>query len=103
MVHQILFPGLSIIIIGLLASHITTEVDYEFLFSLSEYLSHLNRARTIAEVFESFERLVMAKYRLSRIYCCRFKVIAEYMERRLKKLWSEDNDWGDIEFWDQQK
>ena len=54
MVHQILFPGLSIIIIGLLASHITMEVDYEFLFSLSEHLSHLNRARTIAEVFESF-------------------------------------------------
>ena len=32
-----------------------------------------------------------------------FKVLAEYTERRLKKLCSEDDDQDDIDFWDQQK
>jgi len=63
---------------------------------MSGHLSHPNRARTIAEIFE---RLVMSKHRLSRIYCCRFKVLAEYMERRHKKLLSENDDRDDIEIW----
>ena len=44
----------------------------------------------------------MSKHRLSRIYCCRFKVLAEYMERRQIRR-SENDDRDDIEFWEQQK
>eukprot|EP00956_Cyclotella_meneghiniana_P023141 scaffold44550_cov54-Cyclotella_meneghiniana.AAC.16 len=58
------------------------------------------RARTIAK---TFERLSMSKHRLSRIYCCRKRVIAEFLERLSKKLWSNDDDHGDVAFWDQQK
>ena len=83
-----------------MAPHITTEVDCESLFSQTGHLSHPNRARTIAE---TFERLSMSKHRLSRIYCCRKRVIAEFLERWRKKLWSNDDDRDDVAFWDQQK
>ena len=28
-------------------------------------------------------------------------VLAQYMERQQKKLWSEDDDWDNIKFWEQ--
>ena len=46
----------------------------------------------------------MSKHRLSRIYCCRKRVIApEFLERWRKKLWSNDDDRNDVAFWNQQK
>ena len=98
--HEFEFPGLSTIIIGQLGPHITTEVDCESLFSMAGHLSHPNRNRTVAE---TFERLVIAKHRLSRIFCCKTKVLNEFMQRSKNKNWSEDDDRDDVEFWGQQK
>eukprot|EP00956_Cyclotella_meneghiniana_P043151 scaffold254822_cov139-Cyclotella_meneghiniana.AAC.1 len=50
--HKIHFPGLSTVVIGQFAPHITTEVDCESLFSQAGHLSHPNRSRTVAETFE---------------------------------------------------
>ena len=98
--HSDIFKGLSNVIIGQLAPHITTEVDCESLFSQAGHLSQPNRSRTVAE---TFERLVQAKHRLSRLYCDPKKVKAEFLERRKNKSWSEEEDRDDLEFWNQQK
>ncbi|EJK50420.1 hypothetical protein THAOC_30613, partial [Thalassiosira oceanica] len=44
-----------------------------------------------------------AKHRLSRIFCCKTKVLNEFLERSKTKNWSEDDDRDDVEFWEQQK
>ena len=98
--HAEAFPSLSKIFIRTLAPHITTEVDCESLFSQAGHAAHPNRNRTVAE---TFERLVMAKHRISRIYCCPVKVLNDFMERRKKNAWSAEEDRNDIEFWEQQK
>lgn len=63
--HMEVFPSLSKVFIGTLAPHITTEVDCESLFSQAGHAAHPNRNRTVAE---TFERLVMGKHRIARIY-----------------------------------
>ena len=45
----------------------------------------------------------MGKHRLSRIYCCKKKVLTEFLRRWNTKSWSEDDDRDDFEFWEQQK
>ena len=98
--HKTTFPFLSKVIIGQLAPHITTEVDCESLFSQAGHLSHPNRNRTVAK---TFERLVTAKHRLSRIYCDKEKVKQEFIDRWKKKKFSPKEDRDDLEFWEQQK
>ena len=44
-----------------------------------------------------------AKHRLSRIFCCKTKVLNEFLERSKTKNWSEDDDRDDVEFWEQQQ
>ena len=98
--HKLQFPILSKVVIGQLSPHITTEVDCESLFSQAGHLSHPNRNRTVAE---TFERLVMAKHRLSRFHCDKLKVKNEFIRRWNNKLFNKDEDRDDIEFWEQQK
>ena len=88
------------VIIGQLAPHITAEVDCESLFSQAGHASQPNRNRTMAE---TFERQVMAKHRMSRIFCCPEKVKKEFLNRTKKKAWKEEEDRDDIAFWEQQK
>ena len=49
---------------------------------------------------ETFERLVIAKHRLSRIYCCPEKVKFEFLDRWKRKAWSDKEDRDDIAFWE---
>lgn len=94
------FPALSVVVVGQLAPHITTEVDCESLFSQAGHQLQPNRNRTITE---TFERLVMAKYRMSRMYCCKSKVMKEFIDRTTKKNWRDGDDGDDQEFWENQK
>ncbi|KAL7529589.1 hypothetical protein ACHAXR_005811, partial [Thalassiosira sp. AJA248-18] len=94
------FVAVGNVIIGQLAPHSTTEVDCESLFSQAGHASQPNRNRTTAE---TFERQVMAKHRLSRIYCSPKLVKKEFMDRHNKKQWSEKEDRDDLACWDQQK
>ena len=98
--HEEYFPAMGVTVVGKLGPHLTTEVDCESLFSQAGHQSHPERGRTIAE---TFERLVIGKHRLSRIFCCQSKVLNEFLERWHKKSWSEEEDRDDVEFWNQQK
>ena len=83
-----------------MAPHFTTEVDCESLFSQAVHAAQHNHNRTVAE---TFERLVMAKHRMARIYCCPEKLKREFMRRKKDKDWNEKKDRDDILFWDQHK
>ena len=61
------FPALFKVVVGQLAAHITTGVDCESLFSQAGHLSKPRQNRTTCE---TFERLVISKHRMSRMYCC---------------------------------
>ncbi|KAL7537974.1 hypothetical protein ACHAXR_008292 [Thalassiosira sp. AJA248-18] len=91
------FVGIGNVIIGQLSPHITTEVDCESLFSQAGHLSQPNRSRTTAE---TFERMVMAKHRLARIYCCPKMVKTEFLERHNRKSWSDEEDRENLAFWE---
>ena len=56
------------------------------------------QAVTDSCVAETFERLVIAKHRLSRIYCCPEKVKFEFLDRWKRKAWSDKEDRDDIAF-----
>ena len=45
----------------------------------------------------------MAKYRISRIYCCQSKVMNEFIDRTTKKNWRDGDDRDSHEFWDSQQ
>ena len=100
--HEEEFPGCCTIIVGQLSPHRTTEVDCESLFSQVGHQSRSspNRNRQVAELFE---RLVMGKHRLSHIYCCKKKVLTEFLRRWKTKSWSEDDDRDNFEFWERQQ
>ena len=98
--HKSMNRGLANVFVGKLAPHITTEVDCESLFSQAGHAAQPNRNRTVAE---TFERLVMAKHRMARIYCCPEKVKRWFMRRKKDKDWNKKEDWDDIMFWDQHK
>ena len=98
--HENKFPALFKVGVGQLGPHITTEVDCESLFSQAGHLSDPLRNRTKTE---NFERLVMAKHRMTRMYCCPIKVRNEFMDRFKAKRWLDGEDRDDIEFWEQEK
>ncbi|EJK60290.1 hypothetical protein THAOC_19381 [Thalassiosira oceanica] len=81
-------PGLNNAM-GKLAPHSTSEANCESLFSESGHLAkpHMNRVSN-----ETFERLVIAKHRMSRIYCSPAKVKEEFLRRWKGKLFGKDED-----------
>ena len=92
--------GTANVILGQLSPHITTEVDCESLFSQAGHAAQPNRNKTTAE---TFERQVIAKHRLARIYCDPVAVKKEFMERHKKGKWNANEDWDDLAFWESQK
>ena len=64
--HKRQLESLSNVVIGQLAPHSTAEVDCESLFSEAGALALPSRSRTKVEMFE---RLIMGKHRLARVYC----------------------------------
>ncbi|EJK56684.1 hypothetical protein THAOC_23383, partial [Thalassiosira oceanica] len=71
------------------ASRQVCEANCESLFSESGHLAkpHMNRVSN-----ETFERLVIAKHRMSRIYCSPAKVKEEFLRRWKGKLFGKDED-----------
>lgn len=94
------FVGTANVILGQLSPHITTEVDCESLFSQAGHAAQPNRNMTTAE---TFERQVIAKHRLARIYCDPVAVKKEFMERHKKGKWNANEDRDDLAFWESQK
>eukprot|EP00956_Cyclotella_meneghiniana_P017543 scaffold28760_cov36-Cyclotella_meneghiniana.AAC.2 len=94
------YPSLNHIGIGQLAPHVTTEVDCESLFIVSGFLSHPRRALM---GIRTYERLVMGKHRLQRIYCHVPDVIKLYMERHSKNDWDEKENREDLSFLEVEK
>ena len=92
-------PGLNNAM-GKVAPHSTSEANCESLFSESGHLAkpHMNRTAN-----ETFERLVIAKHRMSRIYCSPAKVKEEFLRRWKGKLFGKDEDRDDLQFWEQEK
>ena len=88
-------PGLNNAM-GKLAPHYTSEANCESLFSESGHLAkpHMNRVSN-----ETFERLVIAKHRMSRIYCSPAKVKEEFLWCWKGKLFGKDEDRDDLQFW----
>ena len=92
--HSKLFPEVVLVGVGQLAPHITTEVDWESLFSSAKQLSDPKRSRTKVR---NYERLVIAKHRLDRIYLHQEHVLREHMQRNgTKDGWDEKEDREDL-------
>lgn len=99
--HKKTFPNIFDVGIGQFASHVTTEVDCESLFSEAGHLSNPRRARMKTK---HYERLVVNKHRLGRIYCDNKKVLEHYMMKsREKNGWSEGDDREDKSFLETEK
>jgi hypothetical protein len=64
--HKKIFPGIFHVGVGQICPHVTTEVDCESLFSQAGFLADACRAKTLVHFYE---RLVITKHRLHRIYC----------------------------------
>ena len=73
---------------GLVGSHVSSEVDCESLFSQADLVADSRRS---CMDIRFYERLVMAKHRLGRVYCHIPDVVDLYMKR-----WRE-NDWKEAE------
>ena len=83
------------VVTGQLCPHINAEVDCESLFSQAGILAHPMRARTGIRMYE---RLVVGKHRLHRIYCHIPRVQALYLRRWKSNDWDEDDNRDDQEF-----
>ena len=97
---QKVFPSMSNIGTGQLCPHISTEVDCESLFSQAGFMSHPRRARTSIRMYE---RLVMGKHRLHRIYCSIPRAKELFLERWKANNWDEKEERDDQEFLEVEK
>ena len=89
------FPSLYHVGIDQLCPHISTEVDCDSLFSQAGFMSHPRRAHTN---IRTYERLVIGKHRLQRIYCHVPAVFRLYMERHKSDDWEEKDNHEDDRF-----
>ena len=98
--HKRELPSLSNTFLGKLAPYAKSESDCESLFSESGHLAkpHMNRTNV-----ETFERMCLAKHRIARIYCDKEKVKTEFLRRWKGKLFGENEDRDDVEFWHQER
>ena len=86
---------MSLVFNGQLAPHVTAEVDCESLFSKAGYLNDPRRSLTNVRMYE---RLVVSKHRLSRIYCPVDKVSRLFMKRSRDNSWKENDERDDNTF-----
>ena len=98
--HKDIFPTIYLVGVGQFAAHISTEVDCESLFSEAGHLADPLRNRTLTR---TFERLVIAKHRMQRIYCCPKKVHKEFMTRWNNNDWDDSEDREDLSFLEKEK
>ena len=75
--------------------HITAEVDCERLFSEAGALSDPKRSMTKVR---HYERMVIIKHRLERIYIDNNRVHKKFMERMHAKDWEEGEERDDLVF-----
>ena len=96
MIYQdVHFPAIYHVGVGQLCPHISTEVDCESLFSQAGYLADPRRARTDCRFYE---RLVITKHRLHRIYCHKPSVKDLFIKRWKSGNWKENIDRDDTQF-----
>ena len=50
-----------------------------------------------------YERLILGKHRLARIYCNKEKVQKEFVRRWKENDWRHSDDRDDLDFWKQEK
>ena len=98
--HMKEFPALNSVGIGQLAPLISHEVDCESLFSQSGYLSDKRRANTGIRLYE---RLVVAKHRMGRIYLHLPDVQKKFMQRFRDNNWDEAEERDSTEFLELEK
>ncbi|KAL7554570.1 hypothetical protein ACHAWF_018031 [Thalassiosira exigua] len=77
------FASLSNVFCGRLAPRVPSEVGCESLFSSS---GHANDSRRSNLSIRLYERLIVGKHRLSRIYVSKENVMRRYIERLKKRL-----------------
>jgi hypothetical protein len=95
--HKGLFPAIYHVGIGQISPHVSTEVDCESLFSQAGALANSRRARTNVRYYE---RLVIIKHRLHRIYCHAPAVRELYIKREKADNWDEAADRDALEYLD---
>ena len=83
------FPARSNVFCGTLTSKTPTECGAETLFS---YAGHLNDERRLRMLVRMYERLVIAKHRMLRIYVSNERVKRRYMKRFKDNDWDEDEE-----------
>ena len=93
--HESEFPSLSNVVIGQLASRVPTKVGCESLFSVS---GHVNDPRRMGMYIRLYERLVIGKHRMQRIYVSAENVKKRYMDRHLSNDWDEDEERDSLEY-----
>ena len=84
---KIEFRSLSYVYIGQLAGRVPTEVGCETLFSVS---GQLNCSRRMSMFVRLYERLVIGKHRMSRIYVLSGNVKKRYLQRYIANNLDED-------------
>jgi hypothetical protein len=93
--HKDIFPAIHSVLVGEAAPVLHTEVDCEGLFNTAGHINHPKRALT---AIRHYERLVVAKHRMARIYCSPEAVHKLFMERFHDNSWDENEDRDDREF-----
>ena len=98
--HRDQFPAVYHVGVGQLCPHISTEVDCESLFSQAGFLADARRSNTN---FRFYERLVITKHRLRRIYCPKQLVKDMFMKRFKDDDWDEQGDRDAADFLEVEK
>ena len=93
-------PGVSNIVIGELASRTPTEVGIEGFFSIC---GHVSDARKLMQEIRLYERLVIGRHRLQRIYLSREKIRNRFMERFKNNSWDEKDERENLEYLEAEK
>jgi len=93
--HKKDFPALNSVGIGVCCPHLSTEVDCESLFSQAGFASQPRRTQT---GIQNYERLVVTKHRMGRIYTPPIKVQNLFLQRWRDTSWDEREERDDKEF-----
>ena len=93
-------PGVSNTVVGELASRTPTEVGMEGFFSIC---GHVSDARKLMQEIRLYERLVIGKHRLQRIYLSREKIKNRFMERFKNNSWDEQEERENLEYLEAEK
>ena len=97
---EVEFPSASNIFCGQLAPRVPTEVGCESLFSSSGYANNPRRVRMDIRMYE---RLIIGKHRMNRLYISTQNVKQRYMERFKKNSWDEDKEHDSREYLDEEE